>query len=80
MRYGGVAFNNKHCLWLEDLLQRAFVALVFDKNVTADPGLVARVGQYLERAAQQARTLLPSKNKIVAECATAEDDSGSDTS
>ena len=77
--YGGVACNTKHCLWLEDLLQRAFVALVFDKDVTADPELVGRVGQYLERAAQQARTLLPGKNKIVAECATAVDDSGSDT-
>ena len=78
--YGGIAFNQRHLTWLEDLLQRAFVAMVLDKTVAADPALVGRVGQYLERAAQQARVLLPGKKPNMADCASAEDDSDSEDS
>ena len=76
--YTGVAHNEKHQTWLQDILQRMFVSMVISNDVVADAVLVKNVSTYLNRSAEAARAMLPSLKPLVVESITCDDDSDFD--
>ena len=74
-----------HQKWLQNLLQRIFLALTADKklNVPVDEELRSNVERYLRRAAEGARKLLPQQSSAVGDRRSAvgdrcDDDSADD--
>ena len=74
--YIGLCNSQGHQTWLQDLLQRMFVAMVFSKQVNAEPKLVKNVTTYLQRSAEAAKLMLPKGGSaIVGDSFTGDDDS-----
>ena len=72
--YFGFAINDKHKKWFMDIFQKAFLAMVLTKVVVVDKATFDNVGQYLQRSAEAARTLLPKDVQFL-ECLAGGDDS-----
>ena len=73
--YTGVAHNTAHEVWLQDLLQRMFVAMVLNHDVTANAELIKNVSTYLTRAAEAAKLLSPKATCAFGHSFTGDDDS-----
>ena len=73
--YIGLCSSQGHQKWLQDLLQRMFVAMVMIRKVSAEPDLVKNITTYLERAATEAKLMLPRDGSAVGDSFTGDDDS-----
>jgi 16S rRNA G966 N2-methylase RsmD len=79
VQYMGLCHNQAHQLWLQNLLERIFLALVQEKQVAGiEKDLLDNVGKYLQRAASAAKQLLPKNSKLAAfePIVDCDDDSG----
>ena len=63
--YYGFSINEKHRKWFLDHIQKAFLALVYGKDVAVDKGVFDNVKKYLQRSAEAAKHLLPSNTKFM---------------
>jgi 16S rRNA G966 N2-methylase RsmD len=62
VQYVALCHNKAHELWLQNLLERIFLALVQEKQVVGiEKDLLDNVGKYLQRAVSAAKQLLPKK-------------------
>ena len=73
--YIGLCSSQGHQKWLQDLLQRMFVAMVMIKKVSAEPELVKNITTYLQRSAEAAKLMLPRDGSAVGDSFTGDDDS-----
>ena len=73
--YIGLCSSQGHQKWLQDLLQRMFVAMVMTKQVRAEPELVKNITTYLQRTAEAAKLMLPRDGSAVGDSFTGDDDS-----
>ena len=76
--YYGFSINEKHRKWFLDHIQKAFLALVYSKDVAVDKGVFDNVKKYLQRSAEAAKHLLPSNTALNHDCVAGEDDSEDD--
>ena len=68
--YIGLCSSQGHQKWLQDLLQRMFVAMVMTKQVRAEPELVKNITTYLQRTAEAAKLMLPRDGSAVGDSFT----------
>ena len=73
--YIGLCRSQGHQKWLQDLLQRMFVAMVMTKQVRAEPELLKNITTYLQRSAEAAKLMLPRDGSAVGDSFTGDDDS-----
>jgi len=73
--YIGLCSGQEHQKWLQDLLQRMFIAMLMTKKVSAAPELVQNITTYLKFAAEQAKLMLPRDGSAVGDSFTGDDDS-----
>ena len=78
--YTGFCQNEAHKEWLWGYIKRVFLAIVLEKkDAVVDADLAANVARYLERTAEVARQLLPSKTAPIAvDSYTGDNDSNDD--
>ena len=77
--YYGFSINEKHRKWFLDHIQKAFLALVYSKEVAVDKGVFDNVKKYLQRSAEAAKHLLPSNTDFMDhDCEAGGDDSEED--
>ena len=75
--YVALCHNKAHQLWLQNHLERIFLALVQDKKVVGiEKDLLDNVGKYLQRAFSAAKQLLPKKLAAFEPIVDCADDSG----
>jgi hypothetical protein len=77
-KYIGFAHNQAHKEWLQDYMQRLFVAMVSEQKVPADEELVKNVSKYLQRSSEAAKLMLPKKGSVIGDSFTGDDDSDVD--
>ena len=73
--YTGFCHNDAHKEWLDSLMRRMFVAIVADEEFKVDQEVLKNVKQYLQRAAESARQMLPKKTAAFGASHSGEDDS-----
>ena len=76
--YSGFCHNEAHQQWIQGLIRRVFVALVSNKKVEADREIVNNVQQYLQRAVEAAKQMLPKETSAFGDSYTGDDDSVDD--
>ena len=76
--YCGIAWNEAHETWLDNLLQKMFVSMVISCDVVADGDLVKNAYTYLNRSAEAAKLLLPKFAASIGDSFTGVDDSDAD--
>ncbi len=76
--YTGICHSQAAETWLWSWIQRAFLALVANKDVAAEETLLAHIQSYLHRAAEAAKSALPPKGSksAVGDAYTGNNDSG----
>jgi hypothetical protein len=79
VQYVALCHNKAHELWLQNLLERIFLALVQEKQVVGiEKDLLDNVGKYLQRAVSAAKQMLPKKLAAFEQIEICDDDSGDD--
>ena len=73
--YTAFCHNEAHMQWLKGLINKVFVALVAQKDVTAQDEVVANVKHYLHRAVEAAKQMLPRNTANLEASFTGADDS-----
>ena len=73
--YTAFCNNEAHMQWVKGLINKVFVALVAQKEVTAQDDVVENVKQYLHRAVEAAKQMLPRDTANLGDSFTGEDDS-----
>ena len=76
--YFGISSNAKYSKWFQDHLQKVFLALVYNEEISVEKSVSKNVGQYLQRSAEAAVCLLPEDDKTFLACANGADDSEGD--
>ena len=75
VQYIGVPYNAEHEKWLNNIMESIFIALVVEDKVRADKELIAKVKNYLSRAVDAAKHMLPKDPSKIGDAFTGKDDS-----
>ena len=75
VQYIGVPYNAEHEKWLNNIMESIFIALVVEDKVRADKELIAKVENYLSRAVDAAKHMLPKDPSKIGDAFTGKDDS-----
>ena len=73
--YIGFGHNEAHRDWMQDILQRMFLAMVLNKDVVADPELVKNAVKYLQRSADVGNLMLSKSGSAFGDSFTGANDS-----